>query len=111
MIGDEPANTDNDQAPSEAAVSQGEGELLTVLNAACGRLLLVCLAVKPVGEPSAEIGTSGLMSGDGKRSVAKWPKLPRPSSTLPKRPIRDVRCCAAIEVKADLARTCQNRRE
>jgi len=24
------------------------------------------------------------MSGDGKRSVAAWPKLPRPSSTLPK---------------------------
>jgi hypothetical protein len=24
-----------------------------------------------------------------------------------KRPIRDVRCCAAIEVKADLARTCK----
>jgi adenine deaminase len=24
------------------------------------------------------------MSGDGKRSVAEWPKLPRPSSTLPK---------------------------
>src|SRR3984893_6642567 len=23
-------------------------------------------------------------SGDGKRSVAEWPKLPRPSSTLPK---------------------------
>src|SRR6266849_11192961 len=23
------------------------------------------------------------MSGDGKRSVAEWPKLPRPSSTLP----------------------------
>src|SRR6516162_1390130 len=32
-----------------------------------------------------EIGTSGSMSGDGKRSVAAWPKLPRPSSTLPKR--------------------------
>jgi hypothetical protein len=31
-----------------------------------------------------EIGTSGSMSGDGKRSVAEWPKLPRPSSTLPK---------------------------
>ena len=30
-----------------------------------------------------EIGTSGSMSGDGKRSVAEWPKLPRPSSTLP----------------------------
>src|SRR5450756_1606462 len=26
---------------------------------------------------------SGSMSGDGKRSVAEWPKLPRPSSTLP----------------------------
>ena len=26
-----------------------------------------------------EIGTSGSMSGDGKRSVATWPKLPRPS--------------------------------
>jgi hypothetical protein len=32
-----------------------------------------------------EIGTSGSMSGDGKRSVATWPKLPRPSSTLPSR--------------------------
>ena len=32
-----------------------------------------------------EIGTSGSMSGDGKRSVAEWPKLPRPSSTLPER--------------------------
>src|SRR4029450_2016506 len=27
-----------------------------------------------------EIGTSGSMSGDGKRSVAAWPKRPRPSS-------------------------------
>jgi len=33
-----------------------------------------------------EIGTSGSMSGDGKRGVAEWPKLPRPSSTLPQRP-------------------------
>jgi hypothetical protein len=32
-----------------------------------------------------EIRTSGSMSGDGKRSVAAWPKLPRPSSTLPSR--------------------------
>jgi hypothetical protein len=31
-----------------------------------------------------EIRTSGSMSGDGKRSVAAWPKLPRPSSTLPR---------------------------
>jgi hypothetical protein len=32
-----------------------------------------------------EIGTSGSMSEDGKRGVAEWPKLPRPSSTLPSR--------------------------
>src|SRR5262245_53933883 len=38
-----------------------------------------------------EIGTSGSMSGDGKRSVAAWPKLPRPSSTLPKRRLGNVR--------------------
>ncbi len=30
-----------------------------------------------------EIGKSGSMSEDGKRGVAEWPKLPRPSSTLP----------------------------
>jgi hypothetical protein len=29
-----------------------------------------------------EIRTSGSMSGDGKRSVAAWRKLPRPSSGL-----------------------------
>jgi len=28
-----------------------------------------------------------LMSGDGKRGVAEWLKLPRPSSTLPERTI------------------------
>src|SRR5262249_13990418 len=43
----------------------------------------------PHGEASrragcGEIRTSGSMSGDGKRGVAAWPKLPRPSSTLPK---------------------------
>jgi ABC-type uncharacterized transport system substrate-binding protein len=32
------------------------------------------------------IGTSGSMSGDGKRRVAAWPKRPRPSSTLPFEP-------------------------
>jgi hypothetical protein len=30
-----------------------------------------------------EIGMSSSMSGDGKRGVAAWPKLPRPASTLP----------------------------
>src|SRR6266568_5249301 len=33
-----------------------------------------------------EIGTSGLMSGERKRSVAAWLKLPRLSSTLPAHP-------------------------
>jgi hypothetical protein len=37
-----------------------------------------------------EIRTSGSMSGDGKRSAAAWPKLPRPSSTLPGLPCLDV---------------------
>src|SRR5450631_3642160 len=32
---------------------------------------------------SARQPSTLLMSGDGKRSVAEWPKLPRPSSTLP----------------------------
>jgi len=32
-----------------------------------------------------EIGTSGSMSGDEKRSDATWPQRPRSSSTLPKR--------------------------
>jgi hypothetical protein len=30
-----------------------------------------------------EIGPSGLMSGQGKRGDAAWPKLPRLCSTLP----------------------------
>ena len=35
-----------------------------------------------------EIRTLRSMSGDGKRGVAAWPKLPRPSSTLQKYPKR-----------------------
>jgi hypothetical protein len=62
-------------------VSRGEGELLTVPKPRAVRLLSVYLAVKPVGEPDA--GDRHVRSGDGKRSVAEWPKLPRPSSTLP----------------------------
>jgi hypothetical protein len=48
-----------------------------------------------------EIGTSGSMSGDGKRGVAEWPKLPRPSSTLPKLPIWDLHSPVANGGKAD----------
>ena len=51
-----------------------------------------------------EIGTSGSMSGDGKRGVAEWPKLPRPSSTLPKLRM-NVLSPVAIGGKADAART------
>src|SRR5271165_4300066 len=47
-----------------------------------------------------EIRTSGSMSGDGKRSVAAWPKLPRPSSTLPKRARAHATACPEL-AKAD----------
>jgi hypothetical protein len=63
VIGDEPANTIKDrQAPSETAVSRGEGELLTVPKPRAVGLLPVCPTVKPVGEPDALSGTSGSMS-------------------------------------------------
>jgi hypothetical protein len=41
-----------------------------------------------------EIGPSGLMSGEGKRGDAAWPKLPRLSSTLLRHEI-DVTAVAA----------------
>jgi hypothetical protein len=53
VIGDEPENTIKRQALSETAVSRGEGETLTAQMPACGRLLSVCLSVKPVGKPDA----------------------------------------------------------
>ena len=43
-----------------------------------------------------EIRTSGLMSGEGKRRVAAWPKPPRPSSTLLKRGKNDAADAAGI---------------
>jgi hypothetical protein len=52
-----------------------------------------------------EIGTSGSMSGDGKRGVAEWPKLPRPSSTLPNAKSRNVSFRTAVEVIADATQT------
>src|SRR6516164_4924143 len=46
------------------------------------------------------------MSGDGKRSDAEWPKLPRPSSTLPdpqSRPVRkQARCWRLTDGAATL---------
>jgi hypothetical protein len=52
-----------------------------------------------------EIRTSGSMSGDGKRSAAAWPKLPRPSSTLPKRRFAATHQFVAIGGIADIARS------
>jgi hypothetical protein len=52
-----------------------------------------------------EIGTSGSMSGDGKRGVAEWPKLPRPSSTLPKRTCPSRQSMSAYWGEADSRRT------
>src|ERR1700732_1011583 len=51
-----------------------------------------------------EIHTSGSMSGDGKRSVAAWPKLPRPSSTLPPRRFAAVRRFGRDRSEADMPR-------
>jgi len=60
--------------------------LLTASKPRAVRLLSVYLAVKPVGKPDAGNRlVRFLMSGDGKRGVAEWPKLPRPSSTPPER--------------------------
>jgi hypothetical protein len=55
-----------------------------------------------------EIRTSGSMSGDGKRSVAAWPKLPRPSSTLPKPPRAYATACPQL-AKADVATAASDR--
>jgi hypothetical protein len=49
-----------------------------------------------------EIRTSGSMSGDGKRSVAAWPKLPRPSSTLPSLPAPTLEFMVGIGGTADI---------
>ena len=57
-----------------------------------------------------EIRTSGSMSGDGKRSVAAWPKLPRPSSTLPSRHFAATQQFSRFRSKADIQRArLQNR--
>ena len=51
-----------------------------------------------------EIGMSGSMSGDGKRGVAEWLKLPRPSSTLPKPTCRGAMTMSAFESRTDVPR-------
>ena len=54
-----------------------------------------------------EIGTDSSMSGDGKRGDAAWPKLPRPSSTLPTRTGQDVRDSVAVGGKQTFNGTCR----
>jgi hypothetical protein len=49
-----------------------------------------------------EIGMSGSMSEDGKRSVAKRPKLPRLSSTLPSRHFAAARQSRRFRAEADI---------
>jgi hypothetical protein len=47
-----------------------------------------------------EIGTSVSMSGDGKQSVATWPKLPRPSSdSTEARSSERLKKCPVISMK------------
>ena len=41
------------------------------------------------------------VSGDGKRGVAEWPKLPRPSSTLPFGTSRNVGLESGMRCKAE----------
>ena len=50
-----------------------------------------------------EIGTSGSMSGDRKRSDAARPKLPRLSSTLPNPP-----CRQPLRLVRNLGSSCQD---
>ncbi len=56
MIGDEPRNTKRDRKAFEGALPQGEGwSRATVLSRGISLHwpVIVCLAVKPVGEPDA----------------------------------------------------------
>jgi hypothetical protein len=82
----------------------------------CGSLNVHRMAVRPEGADHQwrrnppgefrmpEIGTSGSMSGDGKRGVAEWPKLSRPSSTLPTTALR-----LALKMK-NVRRSCSKAR-
>jgi len=93
-------------------VSRGEGKLLTAPKPRAVSLLSVCLTVKPVGEPDALIGH--VRSGDGKRSVAEWPKLPRPSSTLPFRTRRGILPDLALgveQIKSIVTRPCSRKKQ
>ena len=77
VIGDKPENTIKDRRCPRRLYRAAKESDLPCLDRARS-LLDVCLTVKPVGEPDAEIGTSGSMSGDGKRGVAEWPDRARP---------------------------------
>src|SRR5262245_33492710 len=78
-------------------------EELTPRDDACGRRSFPCASRRSQSESRMrEIRTSGSMSGDGKRSVAAWPKLPRPSSTLPQRHFAAAQRFGAFGCEADM---------
>src|SRR5258708_39821685 len=84
VIGDEPANTINDRR-RRRLLCRGAKESYSPCRSRVRFVCSPCTSRRSQSESRMpEIGTSGSMSGDGKRSVAEWPKLPRPSSTLPK---------------------------
>ena len=56
----------------------------------------VCLAMKPVGKPDAGNLHVRFDERGGERSVAAWPKPPRPSSTLLRRQKNDAADAAGI---------------
>jgi hypothetical protein len=84
VIGDEPANTINDRRRRKS-LCRGRRRVTHRAEAACGWFASVYLGRRQSESRMPEIGSSGLMSGDGKRGVAEWPKLPSSSSTLPLR--------------------------
>jgi hypothetical protein len=80
VIGDEPATPTIIRVLQRKLYREAKDELTPQMTLAVSDLFRV-----PDDEASRGCGKSarGSMSGDGKRSVAAWPKLPRPSSTLP----------------------------
>jgi hypothetical protein len=81
-LANEPSNTIEDRNRPRS-LYRGTKESYSPRRLRAVASLPVWLSVKQSESRMAEIDTSGSMSGDGERSDAERPKLPRPSSTLP----------------------------